>query len=138
MIVIPDEGKIWLADYLLSDPAPDTDPLVCRLFKTNTPLLAETVRSDLVEANYSGYLPIDLTRAGWTDAAMVDGWAQKTWGTTFLQFIPSSGTQDIWGYFVTDPDDNFILWGEKRATAKTVSASNPFLLLPVMRLRAAV
>jgi hypothetical protein len=138
VIVVPDEGKVFLLDYLVRAAAGDVDDFWLRIWRNDVPITNATVRSDLTEANFSGYSPVQLVRASWTAPAVVDGSAQSTWGTTFLQFLASSGSQTCYGYFVVDADDNFVLWGERFTSPKLVSTLNPITLLPVMRLKAFV
>lgn len=136
MIVVPDEGKVFLLEQLLrTDPA-EIGSVWLRLFQNNITIGPTTVRSDLVESNYAGYSLVELTRPGWTAAQVSGDSALTSWGGGILSFFSTSGTQACYGYFVTDADDNYILWGENRSSAFLINTSAPLYLVPTMRLKA--
>jgi len=135
MIVVPDEGKKWLLDALLRTEPGDILPFYVRLFKNDADLDRYAVRADFEEANFDGYLPVELVRADWSPSVMNGIRAQTVYGTSFLTWVADSGTQDIYGYIVTDNDDNFVLWGDKFVPPIEVSDVVPVSFSPVMRLR---
>lgn len=135
MIVVPDEGKLFLLDLLLrTDPA-EIGNVWLRLFKNDATLTALTVRDDLTESNFSGYSPVELVRADWTAPVINDDRAESVWGDSLVSFFASSGSQDCYGYMVTDADDNFVLWAEKRAAVFSIDPTHPLYLKPIMRLK---
>lgn len=134
MVRVPNEGKLFLLDQLLRTDAVEIGPFTLRLFRTAVTIGDGTVRADMVEANYDGYLPVVMERADWSAAIVSSDTAQSSWGAGLLTFFTDSGTQDVYGWFVTDQDDNFLLWGENFPLPITVSTSVPVTLFPVMRL----
>lgn len=134
MIVVPNEGELWLLDLLLRETVPSTLKFVLRLYRNDWTPEKDSVRADASEATFAGYLPVEMDRAAWTAAQLVGGEAQSTYGTLYQQWLASSGNQLIYGYFVTDEDDNFILWAERFVTAVNVSAVTPVVMMPVLRL----
>lgn len=134
-IVIPDEGKLFLLNQLIRQDVTEIFPFVLRLFQNDVTPDADTVRADLTESSFAGYLPVELVRADWTAPLISDDRAESVWGTTPVAFTPSSGSQFCYGYFVTDIDDNFVLWAERKPVPSSLDPTHPLYLIPVMRLR---
>lgn len=135
-LVFPNEGEIYLLKKLLKDTDAGTIEFIIGLFSNNFTPLKASVLADITPATFTGYSPVTAARSVWTDPITVaDGSAQSTYDTTFLQWIPTSGTQDIYGWYITDPDANYLIAAERFATAPiTISTTNPIILLPVIRL----
>lgn len=72
------------------------------LFQSDTIPDPTTVLSDLVEASYDGYAPIDLT-GDWT-VPVKDEEGFYSFETTAHQFDPpeTGDTQNLYGYYITD------------------------------------
>jgi hypothetical protein len=91
-----------------------------RLFKSNTTPSNATVLSDLTEATFAGYSAISLS--GWSAAVVTAHVAQSdpSPGT----FTITSGTQAIYGWYVTDSGNTKLLWAQRDTGAPiTLDAS---------------
>lgn len=135
-IVVPDEGEIYLLDVLLREPTPD--PFVLRLFCNDYHPHRESILADFTQASYSGYSPVGLSRGTWTAAVTSGGYAISTYGTAFLQFLPASGGETVYGYYVTDADETVCLWAQRLDASVEITPTTPLLLLPLLRLRSEV
>ena len=134
MITIPDEGKRFLLDFLLRPIVGTPLPWLLKLWRNDVDITDATVRGDLTEANYAGYLPVELTRAEWSESQMSDGYAQSRWQQELVEWIASAGSQTVYGVFVADPDDNFVLWGERLPAPFTITTTLPLFSVVAMRL----
>lgn len=91
-----------------------------RLFKNNVTPDNTKVIGDFTEATFSGYAAISLT--GWSAAAVTAHVAQSdpTAGT----FTITSGTQAIYGWYVTDSGGTVLYWAQRDPSAPvTLDAS---------------
>ena len=137
-LVVPNEGEPTLLRLMLVAALIADEPFLLHLYSNNYDPVKDSVLGDFMEASFSGYDTIQLDRDTWTYPVEIAGIANTTYGVTFLQWLATSGTQDIYGYYVTDLAETICIWAEKLATPVTVSASVPVVLLPVMRLHSEV
>lgn len=134
-LVVPDEGELVLLDVLLRANVSPSLNWVVRLYANNYTPNRESLLIDFTEASFGGYLPKLLTRSSWTSPATVAGSAQSTYGTDYLVWTASSGSETVYGYYVTDAPATVCLWAERFLNPMTVTDLNPALVLPLMRLR---
>lgn len=132
-IVVPDEGELFLLDALLRSGSPDA--FLIHLYTNNYTPVKDSELADFTEAAYTGYSPVALARSSWSSPETVGGYAQCVYGTAPLEFAPESGTDTVYGYFVTDADETVCLWAEGFSPGVEIDAMNPLLLQPIMRLR---
>ncbi len=116
MLIVPSSAENVLADLIVAAATK------IKLFKNNVTPSASTVVGDLTEADYAGYTYESLT---WGSATQVS--AKGTAVADDVAFEASSGSQTIYGYWVTKTD-NTLLWVERFATAKTIDSSNPITI----------
>lgn len=135
MLVVPDVGELVLLRRMLVPDANDTMPLRIKLYQSDTVPNRESVLADFTEANFAGYTQKDLDQTNWSTPATTAGIAQVTWVPGFISWLATSGTQDIYGYLVTDWTGITLLWAERYPNPVTVSTTVPALVLPTMRLR---
>lgn len=133
-IVVPDEGERYFLNLLLRDTVPSTLKFIIGLYRGDWTPNRESVLADVLEANFSGYLPLEADRSVWTAAQTVGGSAQSTYGVLFQQWIPSSGTQRIYGWYARDEDSNVLLWAERFSAFIDASPAVPVFLMPVVQL----
>ena len=133
-LVVPDLGEQYLLTLLLRDTVPADFPFWLGLYKNDYVPVRDTELADLVRADYAGYAPVPLVRASWNVPTDVGGVAQTFWGAGFVSFAPTSGTQTVYGYMVTDPSDSLLLWLERFPSPISISTVNPAFVLPSMRL----
>lgn len=133
-LVVFDDAEAYLLDLLMRTDDLSGEVWHLHLYQNDFTPLADSVLADFFECNFSGYDVIELTRADWSEASSVGGIAQTTWGTGFQQWLTTSGSQDVYGYYITTNDDLLALWGERFATKFIVTTVNPVLMLPTMRL----
>lgn len=132
MLVVPDEGERILLDRTLKGPAVD-QVLFLGLYKNDVTPNRESTLTDFDPADYAGYVAEALVDAGWSDAVTVGGAAQSTYGDDWITFLSSAGMQDVYGYYVFDPDRG-VCWAERFGDAPfTVTTVQPVLIRPVLR-----
>lgn len=134
-VVYTDLGDVWLLADLTAGHEPELFPWRVHLFKNDVTVLRGTVVGDMVEADYDGYAAQDLVREEWLPPQLVASTAYATYGTEFVEFLADSGTQRIYGYYVTPQDDSVLLFGERFDNFIDVSTVVPVLLRLTLKSR---
>lgn len=132
-LVVPNEGKRFLLNMLLKRNVSSADVFIIGLFRNLLVPVRTTVLSDVVEANFAGYTPRMLTRSLWSESSLIDNKAQSNWGSEFIQWYATSGSQLLYGYYVRDADSNFLLWAQNFSGPKTVTDQDPILIQPSLQ-----
>jgi len=132
---VPAEGENFLVELLTKTALSVSANWRLRLYVNDETIGADTVLADLDEASFDGYAPFELPRSDWSDPVQVSGRATVQWEPGVLWFECVTGSEDIYGWFVTDADDTVILFGDRLPGAPvTCDPSNPIPLTPVLRL----
>lgn len=108
-----------------------------RIFKNDYVPNRDIVLDDLVEATFAGYDPVPLDPANWTTPVDLNGVAVSYYGLGFINFLTTSGTQVVFGYYVTFDDGEKLLYAERFISSVTVSTTVPAPVWPVMASRSA-
>lgn len=125
-IVFPDPGEVYLLRRLtVPDPVEDIRPWRLHLYKNNYFPNRVSTLGAFVEADFDGYAPKDMTLADWQAIQLADGIAIAQWGVGFTSWIADSGAQDIYGYYVTDPDDVLCILAERFDAPFPVDSGHP-------------
>lgn len=133
--VFPDEGEVvWLRRMLTPD-AGDSLLLHLRVFKNNfTPLKASTL-ADFTEADFAGYAAADIDPATWPAPSSVGGVAQSMYLPAPQVFTCTAGTQDVYGWYLTDNADTVCLAAERFSNApQTITPTVPALVVLLIQL----
>jgi len=104
---------------------------ILKLFKNNiTPAAGDTLAT-YTECDFSGYAASNCT--GWSAAATVSGRASSTAAQKTFTHNTGLTANDIYGYYVVDPDTTTLLWAERDANAPIHVANNgdAYLVTPV-------
>jgi len=120
---------------MMRDPTVTGKDFILGLFENNLTITANTVLADVVVCSWAGYLPVTMPRGDWSAAQITSFFAQTAFGTGFTIFECTGGTGTTRGYYVTDADANFLLWGEKFADPITMSTGIQVPVLPTLRMR---
>lgn len=137
-LIVPDEGEPLLLDQLLiveADPGPVWH---LHLYQNDYSPNKTSTLADFTEADFSTYAIVELLRSDWQASAEFGGAAYSFYGVTFIEWFAGSGSQVIYGYYVTDEADEFVLWCERFPTPQTASVVNSVKMQPSMRLRSEV
>lgn len=134
LVVFNASEPYMLRRMLRPDPS-DGDVFRIRLFSNDYTPVQDSVIGDFTQASYSGYAQQDLDPALWGDPIEVSGIARAAYDGGVFEFLSTSGTQDVYGYYVTDTSGGVALWGERFVGAPlTITPVNPVLILPMMTL----
>lgn len=131
-LIIPNVGEIELLTKMLKAALTVDEAYLLRLYKTNTSLSSATIASDLnaVEANFTGYAEVTLTRAGWGTPTTTTGVASSTYGTVASWTCGATGNT-IWGYYVVGATSGVLLWAEAFTSTRIMSNGDILNLTPV-------
>jgi hypothetical protein len=132
-LVVPDLGEVEMLRWTLRADLTRTVNLTLHLFKNDYTPHRESVIGDFTEADFDGYAPVALDWGQWTGPNSVGGVAVSLYGSGFQTFTPATGTQDIYGYYVTDAEDEICIWAERFPTVVVTDAAHPVQVQPVMR-----
>lgn len=105
-------------------------PLTARLFQNNITPDEDTVLGDFTESDYAGYAAQVLT--GWTSIGY-DVDFRDVIQAALLNWEITSGTQDVYGLYVTNAGNTVLWWCERRAAGPIAldASTNPsFVLTP--------
>lgn len=122
--IFPFVGRVFVQDVLLVD-----DPWAFRLFKNDIPVDEETVLGDLVECDYSGYLPVP---GDWGDV-YEDADGRAVVDSDLLVFLQDGGPigNFAYGYFVTPTDGTALIFVERFDAPRLMAfAGHTIKLLP--------
>lgn len=134
--VFPDEGELVLLRRMLTPDAGDADMLHLHLFKNNFDPLKDSVLADFTEADFAGYAAADIDPANWLAPSTVAGRAQTSYNPAPVVFTVSSGSQNVYGYYLTDNADSVVLMCERFGNApQNLTPSVPGLVVLIVQLR---
>lgn len=133
MLVIPDEGVTLLLGKMLKDALSSGEDYTLKLYQNDyTPVPSSTAAS-FTECTFGGYAAKPLTRAGWGTPSLVSGKASTTY-SVMQTWTLSGSPQTVYGYFVLGAITGKVLWAEKFAAARTLTAGDQLDLTPVFTL----
>ncbi len=110
-IVIPNEGKTFLLDYITQKVVNNYTDWQLMLW-TNASLSPSgtTVYANLTEATFPGYARVVLTHSLWGAATIVSNQAVSVWGGTQPIWTNGGSAQPIFGYaYVTTSSPKIML-----------------------------
>lgn len=117
---------------LVSGIDPLTFPqLHLRLYKNDYFPNRESTLGDFVEADFAGYAELLLDRSQWSAPVTTAGRAQTYYGPAFVEWLSTSGSQNVYGYYVTG-GVGVVAWAERFAQFQQVGVSTPVLVQPIM------
>lgn len=134
-IVFTDDGLEYLSGLMLVDEVPADLVFKARLFKNNYVPVRTSTPGDFTEATFASYVAVDLERDQWSAATIVGLYAQRIYGSVYLQWTPSAGSQQIYGWYATDDIASLVLWAELFPTPITATPTVPVAVLPLIRIR---
>jgi len=88
---------------------------IMHLYKNNLVPSSGTVLGDFTEADYTGYAPLTIT--GWSAPVMSGVNAITSPGPQDFVAGVICTPNDIYGYYVTDPTDTFLIFAERDGVA---------------------
>jgi hypothetical protein len=132
-LVVTDVGEVYMLRWTLRPDLERIARLRFHLYSNDTTPHRSSVVEQFEECDFAGYEPRDLEWDQWSAPLSVGGVAASLYGSGFLEFVPSSGSQTVYGYLVTDPDDEVCLWAERLPAPIEASPSLPVLIQPAMR-----
>lgn len=81
------------------------------LYRTDTPISADTVLGDFLELDVTGYAPLPVR---WWTPAVLQGVYAKTWGENrYFQRGAGGFVREVWGYYITQGETGQLLWAER-------------------------
>lgn len=109
-INVPDAGENLILEMIVNKTAAQN--LSLRLYKSNTTPADSDTAGTYTEADFGGYAAITLSGASWNSAASgsIAYSAQQT-------FTLSSGSNSIYGYYITQAVSGVILLSERDPSA---------------------
>lgn len=129
-IVLPDEGLADQLSYIIKTAISGVADWQLMLFQNNLTPTQTTVFSDLVEATFSGYSRVTVTRATWTSPTIVADKAVSTWGTTGTTWTNAGSTQTIYGYALITASSPVIRVIERFASPVVMATGGIISVLP--------
>ena len=108
-----------------------------RLFKNDYTPNRDTVLADLVEADFDGYLPIEIDPTLWGAPSSPFGAAVSYYDAFFLPFPCVSGSQVVYGYYLTFDNGAYLLWSQRWDAIQAATPSSPPQVWPVLTGRSA-
>jgi hypothetical protein len=130
MIVIPDEGKIELLGKTLRAALAVDESYSLRLFRNDITPAAGSTLASFTEASFLGYFRYDLTRAGWTVPAIVDGRAVTEWTAAEVKWTAADGPQTLYGYYVIAPATAKVAWAERFTDPRVMEVGSTLQIIP--------
>ncbi len=132
MLVIPDEGKIDLLSANAAFGSLSLGTIQLKLFQNNYTPVDSSVSGNFTEANFTGYSAKTLTPGTWTTPTIVSGSAKTVYGSTPLTWTCGVTTNTIYGYYVVSAATGHVLWAERFAVSRGLTAGDELDVTPVM------
>lgn len=124
--VFADEGLIAILQKIV------VVDLTLHIFTNNITPTVNSVYADFTEASYSGYAAFTLTHTDWVSLG-VSGHIGALAYPTLTTFNSSGGSEDIYGYYVTDVADTFVFWaGLFDSSPVTVLPADSYSFIPTI------
>lgn len=133
-VVVPNEGQLVLLSKMLKDALAVDEDYLLKLFSNAVTPDVNTTISTFTEANFPGYAPLTLTRAGWSTDSIAFGKAQITY--PIQSFFCTGGTvQLIYGHFFLSSTSQKVLWAESYTVPVAMVPNAILNISPVFTLR---
>lgn len=129
-LVAPNSGLPLLQALLWKDAAVPVLPWYLVLWANNYVPLQTSVIADFTAATFTGYSPVELTRATWQAPAIVANKALIQYGTTPQTWTATAGFQTIYGYLIFEGTSNKLLIAERFAVPVDLSLYPVIGVLP--------
>lgn len=123
---VPNSERLLIADNYRTE---RLDGCWLGLFKSNTTFATGMDFGDLTEADFDGYDRIQLT--AWQAAALVGDAARIYHPPQTFLHGGGAGSNDIYGFFCVDDDDELILMDRNSGAPVTVEAGKGYTAKPV-------
>lgn len=102
MIVLPNLGRLWLAQTLWNEVAAYDPTLTVQLFTNDYAPVVGSVNADFTRAVFTGYASVDYLRSNISLAAMAGNEARVLLsGANPVQWTCTANPQTIYGWFLT-------------------------------------
>lgn len=115
-LVALNAGKPLLLSLLFKDAAVPALPWYLILYSNNFVPLETSVLADFTQATFTGYSPVELTRATWQAPVMVGNKALIQYDTVPQTWTATAGFQTIYGYVIFQGVTNTGIIAERFAT----------------------
>lgn len=125
-----DEGAIELLNDMLRNIDEDK---ILHLYQNNLTLDESTVIGDFTECDFTGYTQVTLTNTSWSEAGIVDGVAYSWYGNDPLEYTCASGSNMIYGYYVTNETGD-LLWCESCFAGRIFKTNDVLFIQPKLSL----
>lgn len=130
-LVVPNVGEVELLDKMLKDALDTDENYVLKLFHTNVTPDANSTASSFVEATFTNYAAVTLTRTNWSAAVTNgSGKAESSYGSSALSWTCGATGDTIYGYWVIGATSGVCLWAEAFNTSRVLADSDVLNLTP--------
>lgn len=134
MIVVPTEGRLWLADRLWRLDWPDSDGFRLHLYSSNyTPVLASEA-ADFTECAFTGYSQVSIPKGDNPAPILVANQAQVLLGNTSHEWTATGALETIYGWYLTDESNSVCVLAEKYVTPHVLANGSVHTLFPYVNL----
>ena len=137
-LVTTNLGELELLDKMLKDALDTDENYILKLFHTDVTPSENSTSASFVEATFTNYAAVTLTRSNW-NAAVLNGSnaAESSYGSAAQSWTCGATGDTIYGYWMEGATSGTCLWAEKFATARTLTDSDVLNLLPKFTLQSA-
>lgn len=129
-LVLPNEGLADQLNYIIRQTISGVLPWELQLYSNDFDPDQGTVLSDLLEATFTGYSGVTMTRSDWTAPVISANKAVSTWGTDPTSWTCTAGGQTIYGYMAVDTALGVLRIVERFATPVVVGVGGIISVLP--------
>lgn len=130
-LVTPNQGELELLDKMLRDALVTNEDYVLKLYKNDYTPDDSSVEASFVEADFTNYVAVTLTRANWNPAVTnANGKAETSYGTSPISWTCGATGNTIYGYYVIGATSGVVLWAERFSVPRVMSNGNVLNLTP--------
>jgi len=112
-LVVPTASESTMLRTMLNHTAAQNQTL--KLFKSNTVPAEGDTAASYTEADFTGYVPVGLTGASWSEANGTASYAEQTFTSSAVQ------SQVIYGYYIVQAVSGLLLWSERFSSSITIA-----------------
>lgn len=128
-LVTPNPGELALLDKMLKDALTVDEDYILKLFRTPMTVDQDTETTDFTVATFTNYSHQTLTRANWSNAAVVSNKAQAQYSNQMSWTCGATG-DTVYGYWVEGATSGTTLWAERFAAPRTLANGDILNLTP--------
>lgn len=121
-MVIPDDGKLKIADWAFANDGSSLPDMTLHLYQNNYTPDNASVLASFTESTFTGYAEVPILRAEFTTITLVSHVAYAIRSSAPQFTCSAGGPQTAYGWYLTSDDDDTVIAAQKFDTVRSMAA----------------